>query len=572
MYKRFTAQILGVAALFVATAFAQEDSSVDSLASPEMTAMSELPADSVVYAAVDSLALMESEIRESCSGKSDESLCLDWMKSQNFATLQRLDSLFCQNQESIHACKLYLDSVPRAKLGPYLRSLEKNFLLDFFKTTTVDTVYDKEMTKGECVRDLNEIVKRSKRLIAEAEDGDSITFDFGVCCFDGSKNAVQACTKMLNAFAKERKHQCATEVVLKRTREKFEKRTSVRLFDRNMDALWAGLWNLDWFERDSNWTEDMKFLQRMGYGYSEENLVAQIRDAFQKTDDVWNFLLLNACEVYPQIDDAYEKKVSFRLFDCAKIREMHQTSCDGSLQTKNVPRTMNGMQPSAFVCDAELHRWRLESDDEKVFGFCTEKNAGEEKKTSHGIVICDKNWKMLSKADTWDRDFSKGGIVQGKFRSKREYFKDDRDGKIYRIVRIGDQVWMAAHLNYASLWGSKCADGVKEQSCTTLGRLYNWESAKHVCPEGWHLPNSEEWKTLYAELGSKANAKQANKLLTFGTFVWQAPKGETSIYYWIPQENGSEEFITAESMQSGVKFKARSNKQEYYPVRCIQDR
>ena len=33
MYKRFTAQILGVAALFVATAFAQEDSSVDSLAS-----------------------------------------------------------------------------------------------------------------------------------------------------------------------------------------------------------------------------------------------------------------------------------------------------------------------------------------------------------------------------------------------------------------------------------------------------------------------------------------------------------------------------------------------------------
>lgn len=233
---------------------------------------------------------------------------------------------------------------------------------------------------------------------------------------------------------------------------------------------------------------------------------------------------------------------------------------------------MNGMQPSAFVCDAELHRWRLESDDEKVFGFCTEKNAGEEKKTSHGIVICDKNWKMLSKADTWDRDFSKGGIVQGKFRSKREYFKDDRDGKIYRIVRIGDQVWMASHLNYASLWGSKCADGVKEQSCTTLGRLYNWESAKHVCPEGWHLPNSEEWKKLYAELGSKANAKQANKLLTFGTFVWQAPKGETSIYYWIPQENGSEEFITAESMQSGVEFKARSNKQEYYPVRCIQDR
>ena len=567
MYKRFTAKMLGAAALIVTTLFAQDELEED----PVVTENSVAEA-SIVYAAVDSLALMESRIRESCSGKADEALCLDWMKSQNFTTLQILDSLFCKNRESIHACKFYLDSVPREKLGPYLRSLEKNFLLDFFQTTTVDTVYDKEMTKGECARDLDEIMKRSRRLISEAEVGDSIAFDFGECTFDGSKNAVQTCTKKLAAFAKERKRLCATEVVMKRTREKFEKRTSVRLFDRNMNALWAGLWNLDWFERDSNWTEDMKFLQRMGYGYSGENLVTQIRDAFQKTDDVWNFLLLNACEIYPQIDDAYEKKVSFRLFDCAKVREMHKTSCDGSVQTKEVPRTMNGLQASRFVCDAELYRWRLESDDEKVFGLCTEKNLGEEKKTAHGIVICDKNWKMLSKADTWDRDFSKSGVVNGKFRPKREYFRDNRDGKIYRIVRTSDQAWMAAHLNYATLWGSKCADGVKEQSCTTLGRLYNLEAAKHACPEGWHLPNSEEWKKLYAYLQSKANAKQANKLLTVGTFVWQAPKGETSLYYWLPQEKDSEEFSAAESTQNGVKINVRSNKREYYPVRCVQDR
>lgn len=598
MYKRLTAQIWGVTAFFAVALFAQESSGVapkkdsvatvqdsvavadsaatdsvttDPLASPEMMAMSEIPADSIVYAAVDSLALMESQISQSCSGVTDENLCVEWMKTQSFATLQRLDSLLCQNQESIHACKIYLDSVPREKLGPYLRSLDKKFLLEFYQVTTVDSVYDKEMTKGECFRDLNEIVKTSKRRIADAEEGDSLQFEFGACAFDDSKQSKLACTKMLNAFVQARKKQCATEVVLKETREKFEHREKVKLFDRNMDALWAGLWNLDWFDRDSNWVEDMKFLQSKGYGYSEENLVEQIRTGFQKTDDVWNFLLLNACSVYPTIDDAYEKRVSFRLFDCDKIFEMHKTSCDGSVKKKSVPRTMNGLQASEFVCDAELHRWRLESDNEKMFGLCTEKNMGTEKKTSHGIVICDKNWKMLSKADTWDSDFSGKKFVKGKFRPKRTYFKDSRDGKIYRVVQAGDQVWMATHLNYSTLWGSKCAEGSKEQSCTTLGRLYNWETAKHVCPEGWHLPDSTEWTKLYTYLRGRAHANLANKLLTSGTFVWQASKGETSVYYWLPNQDDNEKFTAAESMQAGVEFGARSNKHEYYPVRCVQD-
>ena len=126
MYKRLTAQIWGVTAFFAVAPFAQEGSGVaskkdsvatvqdsvavadsaatdsvttDPLASPEMMAMSEIPADSIVYAAVDSLALMESQISQSCSGVTDENLCVEWMKTQSFATLQRLDSLFCQNQE-----------------------------------------------------------------------------------------------------------------------------------------------------------------------------------------------------------------------------------------------------------------------------------------------------------------------------------------------------------------------------------------------------------------------------------------------------------------------------------------
>jgi uncharacterized protein (TIGR02145 family) len=73
---------------------------------------------------------------------------------------------------------------------------------------------------------------------------------------------------------------------------------------------------------------------------------------------------------------------------------------------------------------------------------------------------------------------------------------------------------MAENLNY-NVEGSKCYDNL-EDNCETYGRLYDWATAmvfdafcnlsscsgqvqtKHrgICPEGWHIPNDEEWTTL----------------------------------------------------------------------------
>lgn len=139
-------------------------------------------------------------------------------------------------------------------------------------------------------------------------------------------------------------------------------------------------------------------------------------------------------------------------------------------------------------------------------------------------------------------------------------FTDNRDGAVYKVVKIGSQVWMAENLNYN--YTEKTRSGQRmsfcyedsEKNCKKYGRLYMWSAAidsvklandkknplycgymvdcempsfvQGICPDGWHLPKKEEWEMLLESVGGADSASA----------VLRSTKG------WKNGKNGTDDF------------------------------
>ena len=104
--------------------------------------------------------------------------------------------------------------------------------------------------------------------------------------------------------------------------------------------------------------------------------------------------------------------------------------------------------------------------------------------------------------------------------------KDDRDGKTYKTIKLGNQTWMAENLNL-HMDDSWCYER-KVDNCKKYGRLYTWKKAEKACPVGWHLPSRSEWRTLTAYVSENTKEKPGNALRTKDD--WKEKKKKKKIY------------------------------------------
>ncbi|OQY03472.1 MAG: hypothetical protein B6I20_04965 [Bacteroidetes bacterium 4572_117] len=98
-------------------------------------------------------------------------------------------------------------------------------------------------------------------------------------------------------------------------------------------------------------------------------------------------------------------------------------------------------------------------------------------------------------------------------------FTDDRDGKTYKVVKIGDQFWLAEnfaykpqHVKYGGFDGNFWAYDDKDANIEKYGCLYDWATAQNIAPDGWHLPSKEEFETLINNYGDKAFSSLSKEL------------------------------------------------------------
>ncbi len=162
-------------------------------------------------------------------------------------------------------------------------------------------------------------------------------------------------------------------------------------------------------------------------------------------------------------------------------------------------------------------------------------------------------------------------------------FCDSRDGKYYPTVTIGTQIWMAANLNYVTESGSWCYED-DESNCDTYGRLYDWDTAMEVCPEGWHLPGNDEWAALVNFAGGAEIAGSKLKSATDwdGTndygfnallYGYRGMDGNfyTDISHWwtATAENELAYHRNVHSNYNGIN-ELRSSKGSGFSVRCVQ--
>jgi len=173
----------------------------------------------------------------------------------------------------------------------------------------------------------------------------------------------------------------------------------------------------------------------------------------------------------------------------------------------------NNCQDSEDSKLALMIRWDWDADGIWDTDYSTYKKANHRfKETGTHIIIME----VIDRNQLSDIDTIAVNII-GEIQLST--MTDQRDGIVYKTVKIFDKWWMAENLKIGNLIISsreqidngiieKYAYNDNSQNIDKYGGIYFWneamkynniEGSQGICPSGWHVPSRNEWATIGME-------------------------------------------------------------------------
>ena len=193
---------------------------------------------------------------------------------------------------------------------------------------------------------------------------------------------------------------------------------------------------------------------------------------------------------------------------------------------------------------------------------------------------------------------------------------DERDGQVYKTIKIGEQTWMAENLNYAYLQPTSTKDSSSEcynnelDNCSKFGRLYLWSAAmdsagifsldgkgcgagsssckvqptkgvRGVCPEDWHIPTESDMNNYINYANSSVDSLYSVRHYWIDEIMQpdflQDSIGKKYAFLWTSVDLYGEKFN--DNGVEGMEFsrienlivKSRTFKWASHSIRCVKD-
>lgn len=154
-------------------------------------------------------------------------------------------------------------------------------------------------------------------------------------------------------------------------------------------------------------------------------------------------------------------------------------------------------------------------------------------------------------------------------------------GADYAVVTIGEQTWMAKSMVRQDIENFCYKDMLG--NCNDRDRFYKWKQAKDICPEGWQLPDSSEWQTLFDAVGGQENAGKVlksidgngsngvefNALLSgYMNSINQYKELDNKACFWVADGDGTK--IVELQYENDKAYFVTVQAGDAYSVRCIK--